>query len=201
MGEQPLSRAFPVGTVGYLLVAMCGVWHDRLELCALDGTPLAYDPHGSVPGPSPYDNLVYIEFDGETYRQTNVTFHGRPLKWRSFTGVLREGVLHFDRLGPADPGHIGIAAGPDTLIFTPRVIDDSLKVFSEPDYIRLIGTSERTRTTVLYKGGVAVRTLNVRGWKVAPTAARRMPYDPRGAEGDVHEPRSITQAFVSGHDK
>jgi hypothetical protein len=190
-----MPSAFPIGTVGYLLNVMRGVWHDRLEVCALDGQPLDSDPHGRVGGSSPFENLVYLDFDGENYRQTNVTFRGRPLHVRSFTGVLKEGVLHFDKLGPDDPGHIGVAAGHDTLMFIPGQITDALKRYSEPDFIRLNGVSERTRTTVLYRGGIAVRTLNVRGCKLSPDPTPRLTFDPRGADGDVHEIRSATKVF------
>lgn len=193
-----MSAHFLPGTVGYLLMQMRGVWHDHLELCALDGTPLSVDPYGMVAGGSPFDNLVYVEFDGETYRQTNVTFRGRPFHVRSFTGKLIDGILHFDTLGPGDPGHIGVAAGHDTLIFVAQKIDDSLKRYAEPDFIRLIGMSERTRSTVLYRGGVAVRCLNVRGMKLSPVGNIRHPLDPRGLDGDVHAARSVTLAYQQG---
>lgn len=196
-----MSVHFLPGTVGYMLMQMRGVWHDHLELCALDGTPLSEDIYGMVNGPAPFDNLVYVEFDGEIYRQTNVTFRGRPLHVRSFTGKLIDGILHFDTLGPNDPGHIGVAAGHDTLIFVAQKIDDSLKRYAEPDFIRLIGMSERTRSTVLYRNGIAVRTLNVRGVKLSPSGDRRHALDPRGLEGEVHENRSVTMAYQGENDK
>jgi len=196
-----MSAHFLPGTVGYLLMQMRGVWHDHLELCALDGTPLNQDPYGMVGGSSPFDNLVYVEFDGEIYRQSNVTFRGRPTHVRSFTGKLIDGILRFDTLGPNDPGHIGVAAGHDTLIFVAQKMDESLQRYAEPDFIRLIGASERTRSTVLYRGGVAVRTLNVRGVKLSPAADRRHALDPRGLDGDVHEARSVTLAYQGGNDK
>ena len=56
------------------LAAMVGVWHDHLEAFDRDGTPVTDDPHGGVPGPFPYDNLGYFDFDGATVTQTNVTF-------------------------------------------------------------------------------------------------------------------------------
>ncbi len=196
-----MSANFLPGTVGYMLMQMRGVWHDHLELCALDGTPMSVDPYGMVAGGSPFDNLVYVEFDGETYRQSNVTFRGRPLHVRSFTGKLIDGILHFDALGPNDPGHIGVAAGHDTLIFVSQKIDESLQRYAEPDFIRLIGASERTRSTVLYRGGVAVRTLNVRGVKLSPVGDKRHPLDPRGLDGDVHEARSVTLAYQGETDE
>ncbi|MBL8045761.1 MAG: hypothetical protein JNL09_04425, partial [Anaerolineales bacterium] len=75
-----------LGSVAHTLTQMCGVWHDHIEVFDLAGNPLALDEHSGTPGASPWDNLVYVEFDGETYRQTNVTFHGRPLHVRSFAG-------------------------------------------------------------------------------------------------------------------
>jgi hypothetical protein len=190
-----MNVQFPIGSVGYNLGLMTGVWHDHLELFELDGAPRFHDAQGGQPGASPYDNLVYIEFDGVNYRQTNVTFRGRPLHVRSFTAVLREGILEFDKLGPNDPGHVGVSGGPGVLIFTPRAIDDSWQRYSEPDYIRLIGPNQRTRNTMLYRDGKLVRTLSVTGYRLSPDASRRVAFDPRGPEGDVHEVRSVTQVF------
>ena len=186
---------FPVGSVGYNLALMCGVWHDHLELFELDGTPRFQDTQGGQPGASPFDNLVYIDFDGVNYRQTNVTFRGRPLHVRSFTATLRDGIMEFDKLGPNDPGHVGVSGGPGVLIFTPRRIDESWQHYSEPDYIRLIGPNQRTRNTMLYRDGKLVRTLSVTGYRLSPVADRRMPFDPRGADGPVHEMKSTTQVF------
>lgn len=190
-----MNEQFSIGSVGYNLSLMIGVWHDHVELFEPDGTPRFDDAQGGKPGPAPYDNLVYIDFDGVNYRQTNVTFRGRPLHVRSFTGVLRDGVLEFDKLGPNDPGHIGVSAGPGALIFAPRVIDDSWMRYSEPDYIHIIAPNQRTRTTLLYREGKLVRTMNVTGYRLLPSAAQRMPFDPRGADGPVHEAHSSTQVF------
>jgi hypothetical protein len=109
--------------------------------------------------------------------------------------VLRDGVLEFDRLGPHDPGHIGVSGGIGVLFFIARSITEAWQRYSEPDCIRLLSASERTRTTVLYRNGAAVRTLTANGYKVAPTAARRVPDDPRGMEGAVHEVSADTQVF------
>jgi hypothetical protein len=173
---------------------MRGVWHDHLELFEPDGAHRPVDAQGGQPGASPFDNLVYIDFDGENYRQTNVTFQGRPLHVRSFCGKLVEGVLLFEKLGPNDPGHIGVAAGEGVLIFAPAVIDDSWMRYSEPDYIRVIGDT-RTRNTMLYRDGKLVRTMNVTGKRLAPAADKRMDFDPRGPKGDVHDVQSVTRAF------
>ena len=190
-----MNPQFPIGSVGHNLSLMVGVWHDHLELFELDGTPRFNDAQGGTPGASPFDNLVYIEFDGVNYRQTNVTFRGRPLHVRSFTATLREGILEFDKLGPHDPGHVGISGGPGVLIFTPRIVDESWQRYSEPDYLRLIGANQRTRNTMLYRDGKLVRTLSVTGYRLSPDAARRVAFDPRGAEGPVHEMHSVTKVF------
>lgn len=83
------------------------------------------------------------------------------------------------------------------LIFAPRVIDDSWLRYSEPDYIRVIAPNLRTRNTMLYRDGKLVRTMNVTGYRLSPSAAQRMPFDPRGADGPVHEAHSTTQVFKS----
>jgi hypothetical protein len=186
---------FPMGSVGYNVSLMIGVWHDHIELFEPDGAPRFDDAQGGKPGAAPYDNLVYIDFDGVNYRQTNVTLRGRPLHVRSFTATLRNGVLEFDKLGPNDPGHIGVAAGVGVLIFAPRVIDDSWQRYSEPDYIRIVAPNLRTRNTMLYRDGKLARTMNVTGYRLSPIAAQRMPFDPRGADGPVHEARSTTEVF------
>jgi hypothetical protein len=185
---------FPVGSVGYNLMLMRGVWHDRLELFEPDGTPRFTDTQGGAPGASPFENLVYIDFDGENYRQTNVTFRGRPLHVRSFRGILADGVLRFDKLGESDPGHVGVSGGAGVLIFTPQVIDESWFRYSEPDYIHINGNT-RTRHTMLYREGRLARTLSVVGHRLSPVADRRLAFDPRGAVGAVHEVVSITEVF------
>lgn len=186
---------FAPASVGYMLTMMRGVWHDHIELYDLSGKPIALDEKAGSPGASPFDNLVYIDFDGENYVQTNVTFLGRPLHTRTFTGKLVEGILRFDKLGPNDPGHIGVSAGNNVLAFLPAKIDDSLKRYTEPDFLFLSPPDRRTRSTVLYRDGVAVRSLHAQGHKIAPLATQRVPHDPRGHNGEVHEIRSTTQVF------
>lgn len=183
------------GTVAHTLSQLCGVWHDHVEVFDLAGNRLAFDEHSGTPGASPWDNLVYVDFDGEIYRQTNVTFQGRPLHVRSFAGKLIEGVLVFNKLGPGAPEHIGVSGGEGILFFTPRAVDEAWQRYSEPDCIRLIDANRRTRTTVLYRNGVAVRTLTAYGQRIAPTAARRHALDPRGPGGPVHNLPSETQVF------
>jgi hypothetical protein len=193
MGNQ---LAFPVGSVGHSLVQMCGVWHDHIELFTLTGVPLEHDPWGGAPGDAPFDNLVYIDFDGELYCQTNVTFAGRPFHARSFTARLREGVLYFDKLGPEAPQHIGVSGGAGVLWFlAANNMDEPLARYSEPDCITLDGFNRRTRMTVLYRQGTAVRTLTARGTKLSPFTSHRHPLDPRGADGPVHENRSTTYVY------
>lgn len=188
--------SFPIGSVGYNLCLMRGVWHDKLEMFELDGTPRFDDKQGGQPGASPFENLVYIDFDGENYRQTNVTFRGRPVHVRSFEGKLIEGILQFNKLGDGDGGHIGVSGGVGVLIFSPRIIDDSWMRYSEPDFIRIDGNT-RTRHTMLYRDGKLVRTLKVEGFRLSPVADKRMPFDPRGADGDVHDIQSVTEVFRS----
>jgi hypothetical protein len=188
------ASQFPVGSVGYNLTLMRGIWHDKIELFELDGTPRSFDTQGGTPGNSPYENLVYIDFDGEFYRQTNVTFRGRPLHVRSFEAKLADGILRFGKLGEGDSGHVGVSGGIGILIFTPVFIDDSWKRYSEPDYISINGDT-RTRNTMLYRDGKLVRTLSVVGQKLSPFADKRMSFDPRGEVGEVHDIQSVTQVF------
>lgn len=186
---------FPPGSVGHTLTRMTGVWHDHIEIYDLAGKPLAEDSFSGSPGPAPFDNLVYVEFDGERYRQTNVTFRGRPFHARTFGGRLVEGVLHFDRLGPQDPGHIGVSGGPGVLFFAAAVINEATTRYAEPDCVRLIAANQRTRSTLLYRDGKAVRTLTATGWRLAPDASRRVLWDPRGPEGAVHIEHEDTPVF------
>ena len=193
---ETMSKAFPAGSVGHILTDLCGVWHDHIEVYSLDGTMLPEDAHSGTPGSAPWDNLVYIDFDGEVFKQTNVTFKGREPHHRSFSGRLVDGVLIFDKLGPNAPEHIGVSAGPDMLIFAAREVTDGFLKYSEPDFINLSNYGRtRTRTTLLYRNGKSVRTLRAMGTKIRPTAESRVDFDPRGPEGPVHELREDTQAF------
>jgi hypothetical protein len=185
---------FAIGTVGYNLNLMRGIWHDRCEYFELDGTPKVHDDNGGTPGASPYENLVYIDFDGENYRQTNVCFRGRPMHVRSFEAQIRDGILRFNKLGDGDGGHVGISGGKGILIFTPMLIDESWERYSEPDFIRIEG-DRRTRNTMLYRDGKLVRTLSVVGTRLSPTADKRWSLDPRGEIGEVHDIQSVTSVF------
>lgn len=183
-------------SVADTLASMCGVWHDRVSVYDLAGRPLASDAHSGTPGAAPFENLVYVEFDGRDYRQTNVTIAGRPLHVRSFSGRLDDGVLVFDALGPGDPVHVGVSGGPGVLFFAARNVTDAWLRYAEPDCIRLVADGVRTRTTLLYRDGIAVRTLTADGLRIAARGDRRVPIDPRGANGPVHQPRSETRVFT-----
>lgn len=184
-----------IGSVTHTLAAMTGVWHDRVEVFAPDGCALGFDELSGTPGPAPFDNLVYVDFDGERYLQTNVTFRGRPVHTRSFAGRIVDGVLVFDRLGPDDPEHVGVGGGPGVLCFVPRRVTDAWQRYAEPDVIRLTANGVRTRTTVLYRGGSLIRTLTAHGTRIAPVADRRVAWDPRGIDGPVHQERVATEVF------
>lgn len=191
----------PTGSVRENLLAMRGVWHDVLQGFHPDGSPMTLDEVGPTHGPYPYENLVYLDVEGDNYEQTNVTFRGRPLHHRTFRGQVVDGVLRFGKLGPDDPGHIGISAGPGNLIFLPERLDaPSLQVFADPDYVRIDG-DRRTRVTTLYRDGKVVRTLLATGTRLTTDTSRRHAWDPRGTDGNVHEAISTTQAFVTGMDK
>lgn len=188
-------------SVEQTLRAMVGTWHDRLEAFTPAGQPVSHDEFGSTVGAYPYDNLVYVDFDGERYVQTNVLFRGRPLHVRTFTGTMRDGVLFFDHLGPEAPQHVGVSAGPGRIVFTSRRLDDAgLLQYAEPDYVQLVGDERRERTTVLYRGGELVRTLRVTGVRLSRRTTTRHELDPRGADGPVHDGLPQTLAFTGATD-
>ena len=191
----------PPGSVYHTLALMRGVWHDHVQISQFDGTPMAHDLHGGTPGSAPYENLVYVDFDGVLYRQTNVTFKGRPLHARSFTARLVDGVLHFDTLGPNDPIHIGVSGGPRCVIFCPKAMTEAWQRYNEPDWIYLPDDDHRMRVTVLYRHAIGVRTLRADGVRLAADAGRRMAWDPRGADGEVHQARSVTTVYISDDGK
>ncbi len=178
---------FPIGSVGYNLMLMRGIWHDHVETYHLDGSPMSDDAKAGTPGPSPFDNLVYIDFDGQRLTLTNVHLRGRVLSAKTFSGELKDGVMVFDALGPGAYENIGMSGGPGVLTFACREYNKATEVYSEPDFIVLTAPGERIRHTVLYSHGVAVRTLTARGTRLLPTCEKRHPIDPRGSEGPVHE--------------
>ncbi|MEL7208670.1 MAG: hypothetical protein AAGK32_10645 [Actinomycetota bacterium] len=175
---------------------MVGVWEDHVTAHGPDGRPLTHDDHGGVPGPMPYDNLVYIDFDGRTYRQSNVVLAGRPDHVRSFEATVEDGILTFARLGPDAPQHIGVAAGPGVIWFLAPEVGPAWQRYSEPDIIQLDGKGGRTRHTALWRDGVLARTLTVTGRRVADDPTRRVAHDPRGPDGPVHDERRPTQVWT-----
>jgi hypothetical protein len=179
------------------LVAMRGVWRDVVRVFDLDGRALPEDKDSGTPGESPWENLVYVDFDGERYLQTNVVLRGRAPGSRTFSGRIERGILFFDLLGPEDPQHIGVSGGPGTIVFAPWKVTPAWTRYVEPDVIRVQG-EQRARTTVLYRGGVAIRTLSARGERLAHETNKRHPLDPRTGDGPVHGDVKPTPVFAGG---
>jgi hypothetical protein len=182
-------KQFPIGSVGHTLLQLHGTWHDYVELFELDGRPLRDDTEAGsgTPGASPFENIVYIDFDGENFRLTNVHIKGRPPIAKTFVGRMKDDLLVFDRLGPGAYENIGVSGGPGILTFNARTLGPASEVYMEPDFIFMTGAGQRTRHTVLYRKGVAVRTLTARGSRISPSVAERHALDPRGPGGPVHE--------------
>jgi hypothetical protein len=181
------------------LFAMCGVWLDELRAFDARGVALEWDDAGGVPGAFPYSNLVYVDFDGSTYRQTNVAIEGRDLHERTFHANVAEGVLRFESLGPQAPEHVGVSGGPGLIWFVAEDLAAAgLQRYSEPDLIRLEG-DRRWRNTVLWRHGALARTLQVEGSRLSSDTSRRHERDPRGPDGPVHAPRSVTTHYTAGH--
>ncbi|MEM1114194.1 MAG: hypothetical protein AAGI11_19925 [Pseudomonadota bacterium] len=180
---------FPVGSVGYNLMLLRGTWHDHIELYNLNGTPLDDDTAAGSgsPGPGPFDNLVYIDFDGHDFALTNVHIRGREPSAKTFRGKLIDNLLRFDELGPGAYENVGMSGGPGILTFNARQLNEATGVYMEPDFIMLTAPGERVRHTVLYRNGEALRTLTARGTRLLPTCNERHSLDPRGAKGPVHE--------------
>ena len=179
---------FVQGSVGHSLEQMAGVWHDHITLYHLDGTPLSDDTEAGsgTPGASPFENLVYISFDGDKFALTNVHIAGRPPIAKTFTGKMRDGLMVFDPLGPGAYQNVGMSGGPGILTFNAQTLGPGCDIYMEPDFIMLTSPTTRIRTTVLYRGGQAVRTLTACGVKLSNDASRRHSLDPRGVVGDVH---------------
>ncbi|MCH9695364.1 MAG: hypothetical protein K0U72_12710 [Gammaproteobacteria bacterium] len=180
------SISFPSGSVADSLMQLRGVWHDRVELFELNGQPLADDPKAGSPGESPFENLVYIDFDGSTLQLTNVHLHGRNNTAKTFTGHMRDELLVFDSLGPGAYENVGVSGGPGVITFTTRTLSAATDVYFEPDFIIITGAGRRTRHTVLYRDGIPIRTLTARGERIAACGDRRHELDPRGKVGPVH---------------
>lgn len=190
-------KQFPIGSVGHTLMQMRGVWHDYVELYELDGRPLSDDTQAGsgTPGASPFENLVYIDFDGETFKLTNVHFKGRPVDAKTFSGRLEDGLMVFDELGPGAFRNVGMSGGPGILTFNADTIEKACEIYMEPDFIYLISPNQRIRHTVLYRGGVATRTLTAKGHRLSPTCEKRLDIDPRGPDGPVHSEPFVTQIW------
>ena len=163
------DTTFEHGSVGDNLSRMAGVWHDHIDLYNLDGSPLDDDSlvGSGTPGPGPFENLVYIDFDGSKLLLTNVHIKGREVAAKTFSGQMRDDLLVFDPLGPGAYENIGMSGGPGILTFNAHAMDRATDVYMEPDFIILTGPDQRVRHTVLYRGGVAVRTLTARGKRLS----------------------------------
>ena len=175
-----------------------GIWHDRIELFQLDGSPLDFDALAGSPGASPFENLVYIDFDGEIMTQTNVTFRGRPVSARTFTARMEQDVLVFNTLGKGAYENIGMAAGQGALLYSARNLSPGCQMYFEPDFIQLTGPDTRLRSTLLYRDGQAIRTLRADGQRLSDSCHQRHDWDPRGPEGPVHEPQSRSDVWRKG---
>jgi hypothetical protein len=180
---------FPVGSVGYNLMLLRGTWHDHIELYKLDGSPLDDDSSAGSgsPGPGPFENLVYIDFDGARLKLTNVHTRGREPSAKTFCGSLQDDLLVFDPLGPGAYENVGMSGGPGILTFNARRLGQATDVYMEPDFIMLTAPGERVRHTVLYRHGEAVRTLTARGTRLSASCDQRHSLDVRGEQGPVHE--------------
>lgn len=174
---------------------MRGVWRDRLQAFDPHGNEIVDDRAGGAPGPFPYENLVYVDFDGARYTQTNVVLDGRPFHQRTFTAAVADGVLRFDALGPDAPDHVGISGGPGLIWFVAeRTTDQGLARYAEPDLIRIEGR-RRWRNTVLWRHAELARTLHVTGELLSDDPTRQHDLDPRGKNHPVHGERSTTHNY------
>ena len=177
------------------LTAMCGVWRDHLRARDGAGRELFDDPHGGAPGAFPYENLVYVDFDGERYIQTNVVLSGRAPHQRTFTATVTDDVLRFDVLGPDAPAHVGISGGPGLIWFVAEHIADAgVGRYAEPDLIRIEG-ERRWRNTVLWRHGELARVLDVSGERLGTDVSQPHELDPRGRDAQVHGERSVTKNY------
>ena len=185
-----------MASVAENLLLFRGVWHDHISAYAPSGVELTEDPLGGSPGPVPYEQLVYLDIEGDQFIQTNVVLRGRDPHARTFRGSIVDGVLVFDRLGPQAPEMVGVSGGPGVLVFAPRRIDEEGTTrFYDPDYIRHLGGDQRTRTTTLYREGELVRVLTVMGTRISSDPTQRVPHDPRGATGPVHQSTTVSQVY------
>ena len=103
-----------------------GVWRDRLTAVDGSGRDVTHDPHGGVPGAFPYENLVYIDFDGERYVQTSVVSSRRDPAVRTFEARRNGETLVFTTLGPGAPNIVGISPVRGHLWFVADDIDPAV---------------------------------------------------------------------------
>jgi hypothetical protein len=177
------------------LISMRGVWCDELTAFGPNGEALSWDDAGGTPGAFPYRNLVYVDFDGERYEQTNVVLDGRAFHQRSFTATVADGRLTFDRLGPDAPVHVGVSGGPGLIWFVAADVGaPGLQRYAEPDLIRIHG-DRRWRDTVLWRNGTLARTLHVDGVRLTLDTTIVHELDPRGPGHPVHGERSVTTHY------
>jgi len=198
-GEKGLIEGFAPGSVAHTLMQLRGTWHDHVELFSLDGEALEDDSAAGsgTPGKSPFDNLVYIDFDGEVMTQTNICFRGRESSAKTFGGRVVDGILVFDSLGPGAIENVGVSGGPNILFYNPRIMDERWHTYLEPDFIMVTGPDRRVRTTVLYRDGEAKRSLTAYGQRLSKDCLRRHEWDPRGPDGPVHEAPFQTSVWAS----
>ncbi len=182
-----MQSNYPVGSVAHNLLQLHGIWHDHIDLFELDGQSLADDPQSGTPGAGPFENLVYIDFDGTELKLTNVHLRGREPSAKTFSGRMQDDVFVFDSLGPGGYENIGVSGGPGILTFTARTLGEATDVYMEPDFIIQTAPDRRTRHTVLYRNGQAIRTLTAVGKRLTDSCDSRHELDPRGTDGPVHE--------------
>lgn len=175
-----------------------GVWRDRLTAVDGAGRVVNHDPHGGVPGAFPYENLVYIDFDGERFVQTSVVLSGREPAVRTFEARRRDDTLVFTPLGPGAPTIIGVSAVRGHLWFVADdIVHDGISRYAEPDHIHVEG-DRRWRHTVLWRHGALVRVMHVAGSLLSRDTSRRRDDDPRGVDGPVHDTRSEVEMYDAG---
>ena len=180
------------------LGALVGVWRDHLSAVDQNGIAIAYDPHGGVPGEFPYENLVYIDFDGDNFVQTSVVLSGRDTAVRTFEAKRVDETLVFTPLGPGAPRIVGVSPVLGHLWFVADdIVHDGISRYAEPDHIRVDG-DHRWRDTVLWRHGTIVRVMHVRGELLTRDTSRRLDIDPRGVSGRVHDIRSEVEMYEAG---
>jgi len=184
--------------LGETLADLTGVWHDRLTAVDGSGRAVAHDPHGGIPGEFPYDNLVYIDFDGTRFVQTSVVLSGRDAAVRTFEAHRRGDTLRFVPLGPGAPAIVGISPVRGHLWFVAEPIThEGISRYAEPDHIHVEG-ARRWRHTVLWRHGELVRVMHVAGDLLSRDVGVRHADDPRGTDGGVHDALSEVDMYREG---